>query len=120
MTEVMCLFTDGHFRSAAVEREPSAGDPRETGNHPKEGGFAGAVPSGHQDRFPRRYLKTYRAENLASAPAAGQLLGSEFHHGCRGWFWIGWMAGRTRENPNILCIFSDNLGEYGVGREKTL
>jgi hypothetical protein len=40
----------------------------------------------------------------------------KFHHGCR----LGRAGGQDPENPNIFRIFGVNLGEYGVGREKTL
>jgi hypothetical protein len=40
----------------------------------------------------------------------------KFHHGCR----LGRAVGQYSENPNIFRIFGVNLGEYGVGREKTL
>jgi hypothetical protein len=40
----------------------------------------------------------------------------KFHHGC----WLGRAVGRDPEKPNILGIFGVNLGEYSVGREKTL
>jgi hypothetical protein len=40
----------------------------------------------------------------------------KFHYGCR----LGRGVGHYPENPNIFRIFGVNLGEYGVGREKTL
>jgi len=40
----------------------------------------------------------------------------KFHHGCR----LGRAVGKYPENPSIFRIFGVNLGEYGVGREKTL
>jgi hypothetical protein len=40
----------------------------------------------------------------------------KFHHGCR----LGRAVGQYPENPNNFRIFGVGLGEYGVGREKTL
>jgi hypothetical protein len=40
----------------------------------------------------------------------------KFHHGCG----LGRALVQYPENPNNFRIFGVGLGEYGVGREKTL
>ena len=116
MTEIVSLLGNRRVGEPTVERQPSSGNTDEPGYHSKERGFAGAIAPGNDQRLTRRDLETDITEHLAATPAAGQAFGLKFRHGCR----LGRAVGQDPENLNIFRIFGVNLGEYGVGREKTL
>ena len=115
VTEIVGLLTD-RCVGRSTKRQPSGGNVHEPGYHAEQGRFTGAIAPGNDQRFTRRHLETDVPENLAAASAAGEPLGLKFHHGCR----LGRAGGQYPENLNIFRIFGVNLGEYGVGREKTL
>jgi hypothetical protein len=116
VTEIVSLFGNWRIGQSTVEQHPSGGNADEPGYHSKEGGFAGTIAPGNDQRFTGGHLETDVTEHLAATPVAGQAFGLKFHHGCR----LGRAVGLYPENPNIFRIFGVNLGEYGVGREKTL
>jgi hypothetical protein len=99
-----------------VECEPPGGNPDQARYHSKEGGFAGTISSGHDQRLSCWHPETDMAEYLAAASKAGQVLCAKFHHDRR----PGPGVGQYPKNPNIFRIFGEDLGEYGVAREKTL
>jgi len=88
----------------------------EPGYHAEQGRFTGAIAPGNDQRFAPWHLETDVPENFTAASTAREAFGLKFHHGCR----LCRSVGQYPENLNVFRIFGVSLGEYGVGREKTL
>ena len=107
MAEVMALFGEWRITLSAVERQLSGGAADQAGDHAQEGGFSGAIAPGNDHGLAARYRKAQAAKYLAPATVAGQFLGVESHHGCRGPFGGGDRTAPGLENPDISSIFGE-------------
>ena len=90
------------------------------GNHAQQRGFAGAVASGHHHGFAAGQAETKPYEHITPAAVAGQFFARELHQARRSPAAGCGPAAVVVETPDILRIFCNDLGKYGVGREKTL
>ena len=80
----MCLLGDGCVGLATIKRQATCGDSYKAGDHTQQGGLAGPIAAGDDQRLAGTETEIQTLEHAAPAPVAGQFIGSELHHGRRG------------------------------------